>query len=99
MVRRTVVDHLLTAAQDAGRGQITNAEVAAYLAQVNPAYVRQLRESEANWLVRVGKQLKAELTDLGVDLAPARLTEADGTRPNGYTTEAIKAAVRKLDGD
>ncbi|MFD9692327.1 FtsK/SpoIIIE domain-containing protein [Kitasatospora sp. NPDC059088] len=100
VVRRTVVDHLVTAARDTGRGQITNAEALAHLASTDSSrYGRQAHEADAAWLSRVGKTLKTDLADLGVDLVPGRLTEADGSRPNGYTLKALTDATTALDGD
>ncbi|MFB7618752.1 FtsK/SpoIIIE domain-containing protein [Kitasatospora sp. NPDC056181] len=94
VIRRTVLDHLVTAARQTGRGQITNAEALAHLAAVDPGrYGRQPGEAEGAWLSRVGKTLKTDLADLGVDLAQGRLTEADGSRPNGYTLKALGDAA------
>lgn len=49
------------------------------------------------WLSRAGKALRGELAGLGAKLEPTRLTEDDGTRPNGYTLQAIKDAASALD--
>ncbi|MFJ4091217.1 FtsK/SpoIIIE domain-containing protein [Kitasatospora sp. NPDC089913] len=100
VVRRTVLDHLVTAAEQAGRGQITTAEALAHLAGTDPArYARQPHEAESAWLSRAGRVLKGDLADLGLDLAPGRLTEADGTRPTGYTLKTLTDAATALDGD
>jgi len=100
VVRRTVLDHLLTATEATGRGQITNAETIAHLATADPArYARADRETESVWLSRTGKTLRTDLADLGVALAQVRLTEDDGTRPNGYTLQAVRDAAAALDSD
>ncbi|WP_033820895.1 FtsK/SpoIIIE domain-containing protein [Kitasatospora sp. MBT63] len=97
VVRRTVLDHLLTAAGRTGRGQVTNAEALTHLATTDPArYARQDHETDAAWLSRAGKTLRTELAALGTDLAQGRLTEPDGSRPNGYTLQAIQDAATTL---
>lgn len=96
-MRRTVLDHLLTAAERTGRGQITNAEAITHLAGIDPArFGRQDHESESVWLSRTGKTLRTELAGLGTDLAQGRLTEPNGSRPNGYTLQALQDAAAAL---
>ncbi|RKE19621.1 FtsK/SpoIIIE domain-containing protein [Streptomyces sp. TLI_171] len=98
VIHRTVLDHLLAAAEQARTGQLTNAEALAHLAGVDPArYARQDHETENAWLSRTGKTLRTDLADLGADVPLVRLTVADGTRPNGYTLQALKDAFTALD--
>ncbi|GGQ66229.1 FtsK/SpoIIIE domain-containing protein [Kitasatospora griseola] len=98
VIRRTVLDHLLAAAEQTGRGQLTNAEALTHLARIDPArYARQDGETEPVWMSRAGKALRADLADLGADVPQVRLTVADGTRPNGYTLQALKGANTALD--
>lgn len=53
VVYRTVLDHLLQAAEQTGRGQITTTEVVTFLAQVDPdRYARADRERERVALAR-----------------------------------------------
>ncbi|MGW1799015.1 FtsK/SpoIIIE domain-containing protein [Streptomyces sp. NPDC001984] len=94
IVRGTVLDHLVTAAADTGRGSVTNAEAFTVLARVAPdRYARAEGESDAAWMSRAGKALKAQIAALGVDLESVRVTDADGNRPNGYTLAALQQAA------
>lgn len=94
IVRGTVLDRLVTAAEGTGRGDVSNGEAFAALARVDAGrYARREGEAEAAWMSRAGKALKAQLAELGVDLEPARVTLADGSRPNGYTLAALRQAA------
>ncbi|MFB6776516.1 FtsK/SpoIIIE domain-containing protein [Streptomyces sp. NPDC056352] len=91
--RGTLLDHLVTAATQAGRGSLTSADAFTALADVDSRYARTEGEADAAWASRAGKALKAQLTDLGVTLEPSRVTAADGSRPNGYTLAALQTAA------
>lgn len=93
IVRGTILDHLLSAVEATGRGAITNAETFAALADVDGQYARIEGEAETTWMSRAGKAFKAQLASLGIELEMARVTAADGSRPNGYVLAAVKAAA------
>ncbi|MEU3521821.1 FtsK/SpoIIIE domain-containing protein [Streptomyces sp. NPDC006654] len=94
IVRGTVLDHLVTAAADTGRGVITSAEAFTALARVSPdQYRRTEGESDAAWASRAGKALKAQLASLGVELEPSKVAGPDGGRANGYTLAALQTAA------
>lgn len=94
IVRGTVLDHLVTAAEATGRGSLTNAEAFTALARVSPdRYRRAEGESDSAWMSRAGKALKAQIDALGVPLEPVRVTAADGSRPNGYTLAVLQQAA------
>ncbi|MGW4825468.1 FtsK/SpoIIIE domain-containing protein [Streptomyces sp. NPDC004227] len=94
IVRGTVLDHLVTAASDAGRGSITNAEAFTALAAIAPdRYARTEGESDSAWASRAGKALKAQIDALGVALEAGKVTSPDGVRTNGYTLVALQQAA------
>jgi S-DNA-T family DNA segregation ATPase FtsK/SpoIIIE len=94
IVRATVLDRLVAAAERTGRGCITNGEAFADLAQVDPErYARAEGETDAAYASRAGKALKAQLEALGVEVPSAKVAAADGTtRTGGYTLAALKVA-------
>lgn len=94
IVRGTVLDHLVTAAEATGRGAITSAEAFTALGRVLPArYARNDGETDAAWASRAGKALKSQLGDLGVELEPSKVPAPDGGRANGYTLTALQQAA------
>lgn len=93
IIRATVLDHLVVAAEATGRGSITNAEVFAALASVDPdRYARTSGETDAAYASRAGKALKVQLDALEVEVPSAKVIAADGSRPGGYTLAALKVA-------
>ena len=94
IVRGTVLDRLVTAAERTGRGSITNAEAFAALAVVDAdRYARTEGETDAAYASRAGKALKAQLADMGAALEAVRVTAADGSRPNGYLLADLQKAA------
>jgi S-DNA-T family DNA segregation ATPase FtsK/SpoIIIE len=100
IVRATVLDRLIIAAEQTGRGSLTNAEAFAALAAVDSdRYGRAEGEADAAYASRAGKALKAQLETLGVEVQAAKVPAADGSRTGGYTLAALKVAesnVRKV---
>ncbi len=100
VTRRTVLDHMLTAAEATGHTAIASSDVLAHLAGTDPTrYARGPGETEAAWLSRTGKTLKADLADLGAPVEAARITLPDGSRPSGFELTSLRAAAASLDGD
>ncbi|MEU8511616.1 FtsK/SpoIIIE domain-containing protein [Kitasatospora sp. NPDC048722] len=98
VVRRTVLDHMITAAQATGHGAISSADLLAHLAAVDPArFGRGPTETEAAWLSRTGKTLKAELAELGASVEAGRITLPDGSRPSGFELATLRKAAADLD--
>lgn len=94
IVRGTVLDHLVTAAEVTGRGDVSNSEAFTVLGRVDAErYGRREGETEAAWMSRAGKALRGQLAELGVDLEPVRVSLADGSRPNGYTLASLRQAA------
>ncbi|GAA4846353.1 FtsK/SpoIIIE domain-containing protein [Kitasatospora terrestris] len=99
VVRRTVLDRMIRAIEATGGAVISSADLLARLAGTDPdRYGRAEKETDAAWLSRAGKNLRAELDSLGVKLEPARVSLPDGSRPNGYTLADLRAATARLDG-
>lgn len=93
IVRGTILDHLVTAAADTGRGVLTSAEAFTALARIAPdRYARTEGESDAAWASRAGKALKAQLAALGAELEAGKVAGPDG-RTNGYTLAALQQAA------
>jgi S-DNA-T family DNA segregation ATPase FtsK/SpoIIIE len=93
IVRGTLLDRLILAAEQTGRGSITNAEAFAALAKVDPdRYARAEGETDAAYASRAGKALKAQLEALGVEVQAAKVAAADGSRTGGYSLAALKVA-------
>lgn len=93
IVRATVLDHMVAAAERTGRGCLTNAEAFAALALVDaPRYGRAEGETDAAYASRAGKALKVQLDGLGVELESAKVTAVDGSRAGGYTLAALNVA-------
>ncbi|MGW4897140.1 FtsK/SpoIIIE domain-containing protein [Kitasatospora sp. NPDC004240] len=100
VIRRTVLDHMLTAAEATGHSAIASSDLLAHLATVDPArYRRGPAETEAAWLSRTGKTLKAQLADLGAPVEAARITLSDGSRPSGFELAALRKAATDLDAN
>lgn len=87
----TVLDHMVKAAAGTGRGNVTRAEVFAYLATVDPEFVQADGESDVRYASRAGSVLKERLADLGVDV-PAVQFPHDGKRVWGWTVDALQDA-------
>jgi S-DNA-T family DNA segregation ATPase FtsK/SpoIIIE len=84
----TILDHMIKAASGTGRGNVTRAEVFAYLATVDEEFVQGNDESDARYASRVGAALKSRLAAVGVEL-PAVQFPHDGKRVWGWTVEAL----------
>ncbi|MFJ9693429.1 FtsK/SpoIIIE domain-containing protein [Kitasatospora sp. NPDC101183] len=98
VIRRTVLDHMITAAEATGHGSIASSDLFAHLAAVDPArYGRGPAEADAAYLSRAGKALKAHLADLGVPVEASRITLPDGSRPSGFELAALRRAAAGLD--
>lgn len=87
----TILDHLLKAAAGTGRGNVTRAEVFAYLATVDEEFVQGADESDARYASRAGSALKDRLAGLDVEM-PAVQFPHDGKRVWGWTLEALQGA-------
>ncbi|MEU1674834.1 FtsK/SpoIIIE domain-containing protein [Streptomyces roseifaciens] len=89
----TVLDHMRQAAEATGRGNITRAEIFEHLATVDPQYRQADSEDDGTYAARAGRMLAAGLKELGADVAESRLRLPDGSRPNGWTLDAIEGAL------
>lgn len=87
----TILDHLIKAASATGRGNVTRAEVFAYLATVDEEFVQGADESDARYASRAGSALKDRLAELDIDL-PAVQFPLDGKRVWGWTVKALQDA-------
>jgi S-DNA-T family DNA segregation ATPase FtsK/SpoIIIE len=87
----TILDHLIKAASATGRGNVTRAEVFAYLAGVDEEFVQADDESDARYASRAGTALKDRLAELEVDV-PAVQFPHDGKRVWGWTLDALQNA-------
>jgi S-DNA-T family DNA segregation ATPase FtsK/SpoIIIE len=87
----TVLDHLIKAAAGTGRGNVTRAEVFAYLATVDEEFVQAGGESDERYRSRVGSLLKERVAELGAEV-PAVQFPLDGKRVWGWTLEALQGA-------
>jgi hypothetical protein len=87
----TILDHLIKAAAGTGRGNVTRAEVFAYLATVDEEFVQAGDESDARYASRAGAALKNRLAELDVEV-PAVQFPHDGKRVWGWTLEALRGA-------
>lgn len=87
----TILDHLLKAATGTGRGNVTRAEVFAYLSAVDGAFTQDADEADVRYASRAGTALKDRLAALGVDV-PAVQFPLDGKRVWGWTLEALQQA-------
>jgi hypothetical protein len=85
----TVLDYLVKAASATGRGNVTRAEVFAYLAGVDKEFVQADDESDARYASRAGTALKDRLAELKVDM-PAVQFPHDGKRVWGWTLDALR---------
>ncbi|MEU1419216.1 FtsK/SpoIIIE domain-containing protein [Kitasatospora sp. NPDC005751] len=100
VVRRTILDHMLTAAEATGHGCVSSSDLLAHLATVDPTrYGRGPTETDAAWLSRTGKTLKADLADLGTPVEATRVTLPDGSRPSGFDLATLRTAAATLDDD
>lgn len=88
-----MVGHLINAASATGRDSVTNAEAFAYLATVDPEFVRGEEETDEQYRSRVGKRLATALRAEGVAVRVTKVPTADGARSNGYRLEALRSAL------
>ncbi|MFG3510233.1 FtsK/SpoIIIE domain-containing protein [Streptomyces sp. NPDC047821] len=86
-----ILDHLIKAATETGRGNVARAEAFAYLATIDGEFAQSPDESDARYASRAGSALKDRLAALGVDV-PAVQFPHDGKRVWGWTIEALHAA-------
>ncbi|MFD9099319.1 FtsK/SpoIIIE domain-containing protein [Streptomyces collinus] len=94
IVRSTILDRLVMAAESTGRGCLTVAEAATLLAGVNSErYARRDGETDTAWTARVGKAVKGQVADLGAELDATRVAGPDNTRPSGWTLTALQTAA------
>jgi S-DNA-T family DNA segregation ATPase FtsK/SpoIIIE len=93
IVRGTIIDHLVAAAEATGRGNLTTAEAFAALATVDRRYARADGETDSAYASRAGKTLKVQLDAMDTELSPTKVAAADGTRTNGYTLAMIQQAA------
>ncbi|WP_229928170.1 hypothetical protein, partial [Kitasatospora indigofera] len=97
VIRRTVLDHMIAAAEAAEGAVISSSDLLAHLARTDAdRFGRVGKETDSAWLSRAGKALRGELAILGTELEPTRITLADGSRPNGYTLADLRAAAANL---
>ncbi|MBA2951605.1 FtsK/SpoIIIE domain-containing protein [Streptomyces himalayensis] len=89
----TILDYLVKAAAETGRGNVTRAEAFAYLARVDEEFAQADDESDARYASRAGSALKDRLAALKVDM-PAVQFPHDGKRVWGWTLEALRASDR-----
>ncbi|WP_371481976.1 FtsK/SpoIIIE domain-containing protein [Kitasatospora sp. NBC_00315] len=97
VIRRTVLDHMIAAAEAADGAVISSSDLLAHLARTDAdRFGRVGKETDAAWLSRAGKALRNELATLGAELEAVRITLADGSRPNGYTLADLRTAAANL---
>lgn len=87
----TILDHLIKAASRTGRGNVTRAEVFAYLATVDQAFVQAGDENDARYASRAGSALKDRLAELGAEVSAVQFPH-EGKRVWGWTLEALRGA-------
>jgi S-DNA-T family DNA segregation ATPase FtsK/SpoIIIE len=87
----TILDHLIKAATGTGRGNVSRAEVFAYLATVDEDFVQGDEETDVRYASRAGSALKERLAELDVE-APAVQFPLDGKRVWGWTLDGLQSA-------
>ncbi|WP_229928162.1 hypothetical protein, partial [Kitasatospora indigofera] len=98
VIRRTVLDHMIHAAEQADGGLVTVMDLLARLSDIDPdRYARTERESANAWQSRASKALKSELASLGAEVEQIRITQADGSRPMGYALADLRTAATGVD--
>lgn len=85
----TILDHLIKAATGTGRGNVSRAEIFAYLATVDEEFVQGADETDVRYASRAGTALKERLAELDADV-PAVQFPLDGKRVWGWTLDGLR---------
>lgn len=95
--KKTLINHLIDAAKLTGRGNVTKREVFAYLATVDPLYVRVDGESDHLYWCRVGKRLATAMVEEMLDVPVAQLTLIEGQpRVRGFRLSDLQETLADL---
>lgn len=95
--KKTLINHLIDAANLTGRGNVTKREVFAYMATVESSYARVDGESDHLYWCRVGKLLSAAMVEEMLDVPVAQLTLTEGEpRVRGFRLNDLQETLADL---
>jgi S-DNA-T family DNA segregation ATPase FtsK/SpoIIIE len=93
IVRATLIDHLVGAAERTGRGCVTTVEACEALAGFDSVrYARNEGEADTAYAARAGKTLKQQLAAVDLGLESVRVSTVDDKRAMGYQLSDLKVA-------
>lgn len=91
-VALTLLDHLIDAATETGRGEATRAEVFAHLATVDARFGYRVDETDAQYNSRAGKLLAAAMAEEGLDIKAVKVSTAEEKEARGFRLDDLTAA-------
>lgn len=95
--KKTLINHLIDAANATGRGNVTKREVFAHMSTVDPSYVRVDGEGDSLYWSRVGKRLAAAMVEEMLDVPVAQLTLIEGQpRVRGFRLNDLQETLADL---
>nr|WP_272924116.1 MULTISPECIES: GIY-YIG nuclease family protein [unclassified Streptomyces] len=95
--KKSLINHLIDAANTTGRGNVTKQEVFAYMASVDLSYVRVEGESDRLYWSRVGRLLAATMVEQMLDVPVAQLTLIEGQpRVRGFRLNDLQEVLAEL---
>lgn len=94
---KALIHHLIDAAASTGRGNATKREVFAYMAAIDPLYVRVEGESDHFYWCRAGRLLANAMVEEMLDIPVAQLTLVEGEpRVRGFRLNDLQEALAGL---
>lgn len=97
--KKTLINHLIDAANSTGRGNVTKREVFAHMAAIDPMYVRVEGETEHFYWCRAGRLLASAMVEEMLDVPVAQLTLIEGEpRVRGFRLNDLQGTLAELLG-
>lgn len=95
--KKTLINHLIDAANSTGRGNVTKREVFAYMATIDSSYVRADGESDHFYWCRAGRLLANAMVEEMLDVPVAQLTLVEGEpRIRGFRLNDLQGTLAEL---
>lgn len=95
--KKTLINHLIDAAESTGRGNVTKREVFSYLASIDQRYERNEGETEKHYWSRAGMLLSKDLIKEALVLKVAQISLTDGQpRIRGYRLGHLQETLAQL---
>lgn len=95
--RKTLINHLIDAADSTGRGNVTKREVFAYMASVDQRFERTEGETDKHYWSRAGMLLSKAMVKEMLDVKVAQISLAEGQpRIRGYRLSHLQETLAEL---